>query len=86
MRKVNTIGIEQANKVMMMAATAYNIKKYLKFKIKPLKNQAVKVKDSFSCLLAQIWSILSPSELTKFSEPIIVLQKQASLQSFFFVR
>jgi hypothetical protein len=46
MRKVNTIGIEQANKVMMMAATAYNIKKYLKFKIKPLKNQAVKALSS----------------------------------------
>jgi len=31
LRKINTIGIEQANKVMHMAATAYNIKKYLKF-------------------------------------------------------
>lgn len=31
MRKVNTIGIKQANKVMLMAATAYNLKKYLKF-------------------------------------------------------
>lgn len=31
MRKVNTIGIKQANKVMLMAAVAYNIKKYLKY-------------------------------------------------------
>lgn len=31
MRKVNTIGIHQANKVMMMAAMAYNLKKYVKF-------------------------------------------------------
>jgi len=31
MRKVNTKGIEQANKVMQMAATAYNLKKLLKF-------------------------------------------------------
>jgi hypothetical protein len=31
MRKVNTIGIKQANKVMLMAAVAYNVKKYLKF-------------------------------------------------------
>ena len=30
-RKVNTIGIKQANKVMLMAAMAYNIKKYLYF-------------------------------------------------------
>ena len=31
LRKINTIGIEQANKVMHMSAIAYNIKKYLKF-------------------------------------------------------
>ncbi|MEM7549699.1 MAG: transposase [Bacteroidota bacterium] len=31
LRKVNTIGIKQANKVMLMAGVAYNIKKYLKF-------------------------------------------------------
>jgi len=31
LRKINTIGIQQANKVMLMAATAYNLKKYLKF-------------------------------------------------------
>jgi len=31
LRKINTIGIQQANKVMHMAAIAYNIKKYLKY-------------------------------------------------------
>lgn len=31
MRKVNTLGIQQANKVMLLAAVAYNIKKYLKY-------------------------------------------------------
>ena len=31
LRKINTIGIKQANKVMHMAAIAYNIKKQLKF-------------------------------------------------------
>lgn len=31
LRKINTIGIQQANKVMQLAAIAYNIKKYLKF-------------------------------------------------------
>ena len=31
MRKVNTRGIQQANKVMLMAAIAYNLKKYLNF-------------------------------------------------------
>ena len=31
MRKVNTRGIKQANKVMLMSATSYNLKKYLKY-------------------------------------------------------
>lgn len=33
MRRVNTRGIKLANKCMMMAAIAYNLKKMLKFKI-----------------------------------------------------
>ena len=32
MRKVNTRGINQANKVMLMAGMAYNLKKYLNFR------------------------------------------------------
>ena len=39
LRKINTIGIKQANKVMLMAAMAYNIKKYLKFSTKKVKNK-----------------------------------------------
>ncbi|CAM3385765.1 IS1182 family transposase [Aequorivita lipolytica] len=31
LRKINTIGIRQANKVMHLSAIAYNLKKYLKF-------------------------------------------------------
>lgn len=31
LRKINTIGIKQANKVMHIVVIAYNIKKYLKF-------------------------------------------------------
>ncbi len=37
LRKINTIGINQANKVMHMAAIAYNIKKYLKFTSKTVQ-------------------------------------------------
>ena len=40
LRKINTIGIEQANKVMHMAAIAYNLKKYLKFTAKTVKSDA----------------------------------------------
>jgi transposase len=44
MRKVFTKGIKQANKVMLMSAVAYNIKKYLKFtqKLAQSNKQAAK--------------------------------------------
>jgi len=40
LRKINTIGIEQANKVMHLSAMAYNLKKYLKFISKTVKSDA----------------------------------------------
>jgi transposase len=40
MRKINTIGLKQANKVMHLSAIAYNLKKYLKFEQKRVKSGA----------------------------------------------
>lgn len=40
LRKINTIGLEQANKVMHLSAIAYNLKKYLKFMQKRVKSGA----------------------------------------------
>tara|TARA_R110002167_G_scaffold344370_1_gene553842 strand:- start:124 stop:1695 length:1572 start_codon:yes stop_codon:yes gene_type:complete len=40
MRKINTIGIKQANKVMHLSAIAYNLKKYLKFDQKLVESGA----------------------------------------------
>lgn len=40
MRKINTIGLQQANKVMHLSAVAYNLKKYLKFTQKLTKTGA----------------------------------------------
>jgi transposase len=40
MRKVFTKGIKQANKVMLLSAVAYNIKKYLKFVQKDVESRA----------------------------------------------
>jgi len=42
LRKINTIGIKQANKVMHLSAMAYNLKKYLKFNQKLIKSDAKK--------------------------------------------
>ncbi|SDF15963.1 Transposase DDE domain-containing protein [Pricia antarctica] len=40
LRKINTIGIAQANKLMHLSAIAYNLKKYLKFEQKRSKSVA----------------------------------------------
>lgn len=40
LRKINTIGLEQANKCMHLSAIAYNLKKYLKFIEKRSKSGA----------------------------------------------
>ena len=47
LRKINTIGIIQANKVMHLSAVAYNIKKYLKFIQKRVKSEAKSLHYSF---------------------------------------
>ena len=38
LRKIHTIGLQQANKVMHLSAIAYNLKKYLKFTHKKVKS------------------------------------------------
>lgn len=40
LRKINTIGIAQANKCMQLSAIAYNLRKYLKFSEKHVKSGA----------------------------------------------
>ncbi len=52
LRKVNTIGIKQANKCMQLSAIAYNLKKYLKFIQKHAKSGVGSLKVSSSFLKA----------------------------------
>ncbi len=56
LRKINTIGIEQANKVMHLSAIAYNLKKYLKFEQKRVKSGAGQL--ALSILLKSILGFL----------------------------
>jgi hypothetical protein len=51
LRKINTRGIAQANKVMHMAAIAYNLRKYLKF---TKKRRETVAQEAVKCLLQQI--------------------------------
>ena len=56
LRKINTIGLKQANKVMQMAAMAYNLKKYLKFTQKRVKSGAGMLALSF-CLKKSVYKL-----------------------------
>ena len=63
MRKVNTKGIKQANKVMLMAGTAYNLKKCLKFAAKKVNNGVRAVKLHWSTifwLTRPVWKPCAP--------------------------
>lgn len=60
MRKVNTRGISNANKGMLMAAMAYNLKKYLKFTKNSAKTMARSAEKHLLDLFAQIRLFLSP--------------------------
>jgi hypothetical protein len=53
MRKINTIGIKQANKIILMAGKAYNLKKYAKFVVKTAKSKAEKVMAIFDQIAAK---------------------------------
>lgn len=68
MRKVNTIGIRQANKQLKMAAIAYNLKKYLKFiqKLAQSKAQEHRIKlNDISNTLKLILSYYTKPEILR---------------------
>jgi len=70
LRKVNTKGIRQANKVMLMAAVAYNIKKYLKFTQKTIETIAKETQLTASSLINQLWLYINPFKTFKIIRPV----------------
>ena len=66
MRKVNTKGASQANKVMMMAATAYNLKKLLKYSNLIPRTAIVNALSLFLYFLIEVSLFLSPYKQLKF--------------------
>lgn len=66
LRKINTIGISQANKVMHLSAIAYNLKKYLKFMFQKVKSNTGVLQQHFFSLKSGISLILSPSVPSSF--------------------
>ena len=67
MRKINTRGIKNASKVMLMAAMAYNLKKYLKFTKNEVETVADQVRNTMSFIFGRIPVGLSPSKHFIFS-------------------
>lgn len=59
LRRINTRGIGNANKVMLCAAMAYNLKKYLKFTKNKVESVAQSMQVATSSLLSHIWAIFS---------------------------
>ncbi len=78
MRRVNTRGIEGANKHVLMAALTYNLKKYLHFinkkvntkvmvEAKPLEkalsNKYMHLQNQIRAILSQLFFTLNPSPM-----------------------
>jgi len=58
LKRINTKGLEQANKCMLMAATAYNLKKLLKYKFQPVKEARMQVQRGLNMLFISLFSPL----------------------------
>jgi transposase len=54
LKRINTKGLEQANKCMLVAASAYNLKKLLKRKSKPLKAISMPIINGLSAFFSQL--------------------------------
>ena len=71
MRKVNTLGLSQANKVMHMAATAYNLKKYLKY-IAKHRNTGIVEQQNLQLLINVFYNLIKiVLSLPKYRQPIV---------------
>ncbi|WP_416337330.1 hypothetical protein [Galbibacter sp. EGI 63066] len=66
LRKVNTIGLKQANKCMQLSAIAYNLKKYLKFIEKHTKSGAASIQELHFVVKTLIQHILNIFRLSNF--------------------
>jgi hypothetical protein len=65
MRKVNTLGLKQANKCMHLSAIAYNLKKYLKF----IKNSPQSIAGAIGLIFCSINRQMRP-RIIDFMPPL----------------
>ena len=71
MKRVNTRGIQQANKCMLMAAVAYNVKKLLKWKSTKVstvvKSKELEAKKAFLNLFLPLLLLLGLIQMKKLT-------------------
>ncbi len=59
LNRINTKGLKQANKCMLMAATAYNLKKLLKSTFKPVKRAQIQITSRLNSWSQQLKSLFT---------------------------
>jgi hypothetical protein len=73
MRRVNTRGIKQANKCMLMSAVAYNLKKLLKWKQTKVETTVMAMKKAEKSLAFYLFALLHCRQLHRCVKPIFLL-------------
>jgi transposase len=74
MRRVNTRGIKQANKCIMMSAVAYNLKKLLKWQQRKIETIALALKHAENCLEFYFFKLWHPGHLNRSISPLLLLR------------
>jgi transposase len=73
MRRVNTRGIKQANKCILMSAVAYNLKKLLKWKQTKVETAVMAMKKAEKSLAFYFFTLLHRRQLHNCVKPIFLL-------------
>jgi len=74
MRRVNTRGIKQASKCILMSAVAYNLKKLLKWQQRKIETTALAMKEGQNCLSFYILKLWHSQHLNSSISPIFLLR------------
>ena len=75
MRRVNTRGIKQANKCILMAAVAYNLKKLIKWEQKKTKTAMIVLKKAEKSLCLLVFNLWQVIQLYKLQQRNFAFQK-----------
>jgi len=74
MRRVNTRGIKQANKCIIMSAVAYNLKKLLKWEQRKINTAVMAMKKAEKCLCLFFFKLWSPTTLRNQLSPTFIFR------------